>query len=176
MYDMGKLVCRVELDKEKGIVLTVENSEGKITQTVVMDGTKITTTVKGSSETSTITQKEDGIQIDCKAFTLNAESIKCVSTKETVHESGQDYSIKSKNNLNASATNNAKYSAMNSSVESTSETKVSGMTLKLSGTASAELKGPTITVEATGMMDIKSSGIMNVKGSVVNIKDIVNIG
>ena len=140
---MGKLVCRVELDKQKGIVLTVENADGKITQTVVMDGTKITTTVKGSSQTSTITQKEDGIQIDCKEFTVNAETIKCVSTKETVHESGQDFTIKSSNNLNASATSNATYKAMNSSLESTSETKASGMTLKLSGTATAELKGPT---------------------------------
>jgi len=173
---MGKLVCRVELDKQKGIVLTVENSEGKITQTVVMDGTKITTTVKGSSETSTITQKEDGIQIDCKAFTLNAETIKCISTKETSHESGQDFNITSKSNLNASATSEAKYKAMNSSIESTSETKVSGVTLKLSGTASAELKSTAITVEASGMMDLKSSGIANLKGSIVTIKDIVNIG
>jgi hypothetical protein len=173
---MGNLVCRVELDKKKGIVLTVENSEGKITQTIVMDGTKITTTVKGSSQASTITQQEDSIAIDCKTFTLNAETIKCVSTKETSHESGQDFNIKSRSNLNASATSNAKYTAMNTSIESTSETKASGMTLKFSGTASGELKSPTITVEATGMMDIKSSGIANIKGAVVNIKDIVNIG
>jgi len=65
---------------------------------------------------------------------------------------------------------------MNSSIESTSETKVSGATLKLSGTASAELKSPAITVEASGMMDLKSSGIANLKGSIVTIKDIVNIG
>jgi hypothetical protein len=114
---MEKLVCRIELDKQKGIVLTVENGEGKITQTVVMDGTKITTTVKGSSQTSTITQKEDGIQIDCKEFKVNAETIKCVSKKETVHESGQDFTIKSSNNLNASATSNATYKAMNSSID-----------------------------------------------------------
>lgn len=173
---MGNLVCRVELDKKKGIVLTVENGEGKITQTVVMDGTKITTTVKGANETSTITQQQDGVQIDCKAFTLNAETIKCVSTKETLHESGQDFNIKGKSNVNVSATSNAKYSAMNSTMESTSETKVNGMTLKFSGTASAELKSPSITVDAAGMMDLKASGIANLKGAIVNIKDIVNIG
>jgi hypothetical protein len=65
---------------------------------------------------------------------------------------------------------------MNTTLESTSESKISGMTLKLSGTATAELKGPSITVEATGMMDLKSSGIANLKGTIVNIKDIVNIG
>jgi hypothetical protein len=173
---MGKLVCRVELDKTKGIVLTVENGDGKITQTIVMDGTSITTTVKGQTEKSTITQKDNGIQIDCKTFTVNAETITCKSTGKTSHESEQDFTIKSSQKINASATADAKYTAMNTTLESTSESKISGITLKLSGTASAELKGPSITVDATGMMDLKSSGIVNLKGTIVNIKDIVNIG
>ncbi len=165
---MGNLVCRVELDKKKGIVLTVENSEGKITQTVVMDGTKITATVKGANDTSTITQQEDGIQIDCKAFTLHAETITCVSKKETTHESGEDFTIKSKGNLNASAVSDATYKAMNSAMESSSETKIGGMSLKLSGTTSAELKGAMITVDASATMDLKSK-IGNLKGFNVNI-------
>lgn len=173
---MGTLVCRVELDKKKGIVLTVENAEGKIIQTVIMDGTKITTSVEGSSETSTITQREDSIHIECKSFTLNAETITCKSTKETRHESGQDFAIKSTSNVNVSATGDAKYKALNTTMESTSETKVSGITLNLSGTASAELKAPSITLDATGIMDLKSSGIVNIKGTMVNIKDIVNMG
>jgi hypothetical protein len=173
---MGKLVCRVELDKTKGIVLTVENGQDKITQTIVMDGTSITTTVKGRSETSKMTQKDNGIQIDCKSFVVNAETITCKSTGATHHESGQNFDIKSSQGINASATSDAKYKAMNTTLESTAETKISGMTLKLSGTASAELKGPSVTVDATGMMDLKSSGIANIKGTIVNIKDIVNIG
>jgi hypothetical protein len=173
---MGALVCRVELDKTKGIVLTVENSEDSITQTIVMDGTSITTTVKGTGATSTITQEQDGVQIDCKTFTLKAETITCKSTGETRHESGQDFIIKSTSNVDVSATCDAKYKALNSRVESTSATKISGMTLELSGTATAELKGPSVTVDATGMMDLKSSGIVNLKGTIVNIKDIVNMG
>jgi hypothetical protein len=166
---MGTLVCRVELDKIKGIILTVENGDGNITQTVVMDGTKITTTVKGASQTSTITQAQDSIQIDCKAFTLNAETIKCISTNETLHQSGQDFTIKSSANINATATSNATYKAMNSTIESTLETKVSGLTLKYAGSASAELKAPSVTVEATGILDLKSSGVANLKGSIINI-------
>jgi hypothetical protein len=173
---MGKLVCRVELDKTKGIVLTVENGQGKITQTIVMDGTSITTTVKGQSDTSKITQKDNSIEIDCKNFTLNADTIHCKSKGATSHESGQNFEIKSGQNINATATGDAKYKAMNTAVESTAETKISGMTVKLSGTTSAEVKGASVTVEATGMMDLKSSGIANIKGSIVNIKDIVNIG
>jgi phage gp45-like len=164
---MGTLVCRVELDKTKGIVLTVENGQDAITQTIVMDGTSITTTV---------IQKDGSIHIDCKTFTLNAETITCKSTNKTHHESGQDFEIKSTSNVNVAATGDAKYTALNTTMESTSETKVSGITLKLSGTASAELKGPSITLDATGIMDLKSSGIVNLKGTVVNIKDIVNMG
>jgi hypothetical protein len=173
---MGTLVCRVELDKTKGIVLTVENGQDAITQTIVMDGTSITTTVKGQNETSKIIQKDGSIHIDCKTFTLNAETITCKSTNKTHHESGQDFEIKSTSNVNVAATGDAKYTALNTTMESTSETKVSGITLKLSGTASAELKGPSITLDATGIMDLKSSGIVNLKGTVVNIKDIVNMG
>ena len=166
---MGTLVCRLELDKIKGIILTVENGDGNITQTIVMDGTSITTTVKGAQATSTITQKQDSIAIDCKTFTLNAESITCKSTGKTSHESGQDFDVKSSNNLNVSATNAAKYTALNTTLESTAETKVNGATLKFSGTASAELKGPMITLDATGILDLKSSGIANLKGSLVKI-------
>ena len=44
---MGTLVCTVELDKAKGVTVKVENADDQITQTVVMDGTSITITVKG---------------------------------------------------------------------------------------------------------------------------------
>lgn len=173
---MGTLVCRVELDKSKGMILTVENADGKITQTMVLDGTTIVTTIKGSDATSKITQKQDSVEIECKTFTLNAETITCKSKGKTHHESEQDFEIVGKNNIDVSATNAAKVAAMNTSLESKSETSLKGTTLKLAGTASAEMKGPTVTVEATGMMDVKSSGMINIKGTMVSIKDIVNMG
>ncbi len=67
---MGTLVCRVELDKEKGLVFTVENKDGSITQTAVLDGESITLTNKGKDDVSSITQKPDSIAIKCKSFTL----------------------------------------------------------------------------------------------------------
>ena len=69
---MGTLVCTVELDKEKGVTVKVENADDQITQTVVMDGTSITITVKGSEETSTYVQKQDSVIITCKDFTVDA--------------------------------------------------------------------------------------------------------
>jgi hypothetical protein len=173
---MGNLVCRIELDKKKGMVLSVENSDGKILQTIVMDGTQIASTVKGSDRTSTIIQKEDGIHIECQTFSLAAETIKCVSRQETIHESGQGFTIRSQADFNVFAQGQAIYKAMNSSLESSAETEVKGLRLKFSGDSSAEMKGPRITVEATGMMELKSGGLTTLQGSMVNIKGIVNLG
>lgn len=167
---MGKLVCRIELDKTDGMILTVENGDGKITQTIVMNGTSIIATVKGSDATSTITQKQDGVSIDCKTFTLNAESITCKSSGKTHHESGQDFEIDVKNNIQVSAVNAAKYAAMSTTLESKAETKVTGATLAFSGTTNAELKAVNITVDASAALNLKSGGMVDLKGAMVSIK------
>jgi hypothetical protein len=173
---MGTLVCRIELDKKKGVLLTVENGDDKITQTLVMDGTSITTTVKGSDETSTITQKQDSIAMTCKTFTLDAETITCKSTKETLHESGQNFDIKSGKNISVAADSAAEYKAMNTTLESTSKSEIKGGTLVLSGSGSAELKGASIKLNAQGLLDLVASGAATLQGAVVNIKGILKMG
>ena len=173
---MGTLVCRIELDKKKGVLLTVENSDDQIVQTIVMDGTSITTTVKGPEETSTIAQKQDSIAMQCKTFTLDAETITCKSTKETLHESGQDFDITSGKNLNVTAESSAEYKAMNTTIESTSKSEIKGGTLVLSGSGSAELKGASIKLDAKGLMDLATGGAATLKGSIVNIKGILKTG
>ena len=55
------LVCTVELSKTDGVTITVKNEKGKITQTVVMDGTSIKTQVKGDKHTSLITQMQNSV-------------------------------------------------------------------------------------------------------------------
>lgn len=176
---MGTLVCRVELDKQEGIILTVENGDDGITQTIVMDGTSITTTVEGPEEKSTITQKQDSIAINCKTFTLDAETITCISTKETKHESGMDFKIDSGKNLNISAASDAEYKAINTTIESTSKTKVKAgeaNVLTLSSTAGSELIGTMIKLDAKGLMDLIAKGVVTIDGSVVNIKGMVKMG
>lgn len=168
---MGSLVCRIELDKKDGVILTVENGDAGITQTFVMDGTSITTTVEGREETSTITQDQGSIAINCKTFTLDAETITCRSTQGTKHESGRNFSIKSGENIDVSAAVDAIYNAVNTSVQSSAQTDVkagTGNSLTLSA-AGAELKGAMITLDAKGLMDLIAKGIVTVDGNVVNI-------
>ena len=87
---MGKLVCTVEMDKEKGVTVKVENAEGKITQTVVMDGTSITFKVQGNSETSTVVQKEDSITITCKDFKVDATGTLTLKSAKASSWASQD--------------------------------------------------------------------------------------
>ena len=197
---MGTLVCRVELNKTTGITIKVENADGKITQTVTMDGTTMTLKCLGEQATSTIVQKSDSIAITCKTFTLDADTITCTSTKATKHESKdvfdlistKDMSLTSSAKLVEKATSDCNISGSNvavkgdikvslaaPTVEGTADgsAKLSGAQLALSGTATAELKAPKVDVTADGMLTVKSSGIATFQGSATSLKgSILNIG
>lgn len=192
---MGTLVCRVELNKTNGSGITIKvlNEEGKITQTIVMDGTSIITTCKGEQETSTITQKSESIAIKCKTFTLDAETITCTSTSDTKHESKAkfdilstgDMKLDSKANITQSATSNVKVTAtQNFEAAATMDAKVSGLNLTLesklktaiSGTQ-AEMAGKAQAKVAAPMIQIAADGILTAEGQLASFKgSITKIG
>ena len=78
---MATLICTIELDKAQGLTIKVEDPDGKLTQTVTIDGKAITLEVKGDSDTSTVVQKPDSVTITCKAFTVEADTITLKSKK-----------------------------------------------------------------------------------------------
>lgn len=188
---MSTLVCRVELNKETGITITVENAADNITQTAVLDGTTITLTCAGQQETSTITQACESIEIRCKSFTVDAETVTVKSTKDTEHTSGAKLTVKSTQdmsldsgaklalkatgdltadglNVTASGTTDAKLKGLNVEVAGTTKAVVKGLAVELSGDATADVKGPMIKVNASGILDLQGS-MTNVKGSLVKI-------
>jgi hypothetical protein len=162
---MGALVCRVELNKEKGLILTVENKDGKITQTAVLDGDVITITCKGNGEekTSTITQKPESIEIKCKEFTLDADTITCTSKEDSTYESKGA-------NVTVSAKSKAELKGMNTTIDGSTKTEVKGMDLKLSGTTKAEMDGLKVKISSNTMLDLEATGIVNLKGQMANVK------
>jgi uncharacterized ParB-like nuclease family protein len=191
---MGTLVCKIELDKTKGITVTVENADGQITQTMVMDGTSITTKVKGQSDTSTIVQKADSIVVTCKDFTLDTETItlksskasawtsqdtlKVTSTKDMTLTSSakltqsatQDAKLSSSANVTVEATNALKTSGLTAAMSATGgEAKVDGLTLKLSGQTNAEMAGAIAKVTAQGSLSLESTGIAKLQGSMTTV-------
>ena len=189
---MGTLVCRVELDKKKGLVFTVENKDGSITQTAVLDGESITLTNKGKDDVSSITQKPDSIAIKCKNFTLESETITCKSTKDTLHKSGQKFDIQSTKNMalnskakysaeatgdvsvsgkkiTVSALDKVEISGTSAAMSSKTKTEIKGTTLDLSGSAKAEMKGLSVDISATGTMNVKGA-LTTVEGQMTTIK------
>jgi hypothetical protein len=192
---MGTLVCKIELDKTKGITVTVENADGQITQTLTMDGTSITTKVQGQSDTSTIVQKADSIVVTVKDFTVNASGeitftstkasqwtsqdiLKLTSTKDMTFTSSakltqsatQDAKLSSSANVTVEATSAFKASGMTAAMSASGgEAKVDGLTLKLSGQSNAEMSGAMAKVSGQGQLSLESTGIAKLQGSMTTV-------
>jgi hypothetical protein len=199
---MGKLVCTIELDKEKGVTVMVENADDQITQTVAMDGESITITVQGSSETSTIVQKQDSVTITCKDFTVDATGTLTLKSQKASSwasqdtltvESTKDMTFTSSAKLTQSASQDAKLSSSaNVAVEATSkldmkgmqtslvasggDNKVEGVNLKMAGQAQAELAAPMVKVAAQGKLGLESSGMAELKGAMTTVGSMVKLG
>lgn len=127
---MSALFCRVELNKTSGIIITLDNSSGGITHTVVLNGDTITTTSKGDAGTSTIVQAPDRITMDCKTFELTAETISCSASSTAKFTSGSDFSISSDSNLKTKAA---------------ADVSVDGTNIKLTG--SAQISGSAALIK-----------------------------
>jgi hypothetical protein len=102
---MSALLCRIELNKTGGIIVTVDNKDGSITHTLVLNSDSITTTSKGQSATSTIIQTPEKISINCKTFELTTEKIICTSSKSTSLLTDGDFCIVSGKDTGIDATN-----------------------------------------------------------------------
>ena len=190
---MGALVCRIELNKEEGLILTVENEDGKITQTAVLDGNSITIICKGEEETSTITQKPESIAITCKDFSLDAETITLKSKKDAIYKSEEKIDIQSTKEMtlqsdasltgkatsdvkisgravDVSADNKAGFSGMSTLIQATGKAEIKAADLALSGSTKAEMDGLKVKISSKGLLDVEATGIVTLKGQMANIK------
>lgn len=176
---MAKLVCTLEMSKERGVTITVVNADDGITQTLTMDGTTVTLVVKGESETSSWTQKAESIAISCKDFSVVASnSISCKAAKTATYASTDgDTTISSGANLVQEATRDVEVSGNNVKVAATTAASVKGTTAEVSGTQSLALKGAAeatlagakVSVTADGQLALSSSGMAELKGSITTI-------
>ncbi|MBL9042223.1 MAG: hypothetical protein JNM83_11505 [Myxococcales bacterium] len=197
---MGTLVCRIELDKMTGAKVTIENADGKITQTIHMDGTKITTKVQGEKDTSTIEQIADTITVTVKNFNVHAEKVTIKSSKQSVWESGDTLDVKSAKAMTIKsdatqaleATQDASYKGMNIAIKAQTDLKGDAINITLKGTAalkaeapqlalkgsaSAKLQGAMIEVKADAMLTAESSGMTTLKGSLTSVEgSLVKLG
>jgi hypothetical protein len=194
------LVCKIELSQTAGITLTVINSDGNITQTAKFDGTTITHICQGQDATSTITQTSDSVTVACKNFTVNAESITCKSTKDTLHEATGTFtinstdkaSINSSADLDVSATTQLNMSAADFSIKAENTTMVTASTITINGDnqtnvmggvvavtakTNANVKGSVVQLAAATSMVLDGGVVTTVKGQVTNIQgSLVKLG
>lgn len=195
------LVCTIELDKKKGITVQIDNADDQITQTVTMDGTTLTLTVKDASNTSTYVQKADSVVVTCKDFTLDAETVTVKSKKASAWTSQDtlalnstkdmtfdskakltadavsDASLSSKADLALKATNALSSEGLSASMKATGgQAAVSGLTLKLAGTTEAKVDSAMVKVAATGQLDLEAVGMANLKGAMTNVGGLVKLG
>lgn len=196
---MGKeLVCSIELSKENGITVKVENAKGKITQTIHMDGTTLTTTVKGKDSTSTITQKvgqvltkvkgkketstidqkDQSVTVKVKNFTVDAETVTMKSKKDSKHTVGAKLTMTSKKDATIKSNAKMTVKSMKAMTLSTTDKLTAkaikdilckGKNAQLNGMAKAVVKGGmAATVDAT-KVDVKAKAQANVAGAITNV-------
>ncbi len=182
---MGTLVCTIELSKTAGTTVTVKDEEGKITQTVIMNGksitlkvlkdddgkyasvmmdqTQIVSTVKGD-ETSTITQVHDTITTKVKNFTVEAETVKVTSTKTSSYTASDTMTLTAAKAMTITASDTL-------TVKSTKDTTItSSAAMTLKATKDITAKGKNATVEGEMGVTIKGAQKVEVKGAQISIK------
>lgn len=165
------LICSVELSKTNGngITIKVQNDSGKVTQTIQLDGTTLTVTVKGEnststitqdatkivheikgpSETSTITQVQDKITVKVKSFEVDAETVLVKSSQDSTHEAKGKLTMTSTGDMSQSS--KAKWTA-----ESTGAMKLDTKDgLTASALMDASISGKNATLEGKMKMTAK---------------------
>jgi phage baseplate assembly protein gpV len=140
------LICRIELNKQKGIILSVENEQGQTVQTAELDGSSITLTCKGPSATSTIVQTPESVAIKCKAFSVEADTVEVKATASADHRCGNAFQV-SGLDIALNADNSLKEKAMVMELESS--------VLELTAQSILTLKGQLTTVEGQATTMVK---------------------
>jgi hypothetical protein len=185
------LTCRIELSKTNGVTVTVEDAQAQTSQTIVIDGKSLVFTCKDQQNTSTVTQKSDSIELKCKTFTIDAETVTVKSSKDSSYESGaklsmtskSDFSIAAETNVSAAANQDLKISGATVSGEGQQKASLKAAEIAITADAKAELKSKSVEVAADLAMDVKgttvkvtSNGTLSVEGMATTVKgQMVNV-
>ena len=128
---MSTLLCRVELNKNSGITITVDNSNGEICHTMIINDNAITLRSESANNTSVITQTPEKIAINCKAFELKADTIVCDSETTTQLSAGEDFKVTSNSNINLTANQSADIKGSNINLTGSAEIKAQAAIINL---------------------------------------------
>ena len=200
------LICSIELSKERGVTVKVVDDEGKVTQTVVLDGTKMTLqvrtseaqtiweqrdaslrcTVKKGSDQTEIEQSPTNIELRCKNFLVEAESVEVTSSKDMSLEAKGKGTFETTKDLTLQSSAKATLkAAKDATVDGGTKLKLEGGTqaslvapqVALKGKAKASIDGGTqlqltaIKVQAKGKAQLEAAApITNVGQALTSVK------
>jgi hypothetical protein len=192
--------CTFELNKTGGITVKLVNSQKQITQSITIDGTAITTKhadantqktttvtqkdesvvteVKNQSDTSTITQKADSVEVKCKTFTVDAETVTVKSSKDTKHEATGKYTVTSQQDLSVSSQQKAELkstmdmtvqSSQNLTAEATANLSLKGLNAELKGSTKAVIDGgPQVSISGV-QIGASAQAALTLEGEVTSV-------
>lgn len=184
---MSTLICTVEMDKNAGVKVTVTNADGTLTQCIKADGTTIVITMTKDGTTSTYTQDEASVKIECKRFEVDAsETITLRSQKDTTVSSSQKIAMSADSDLTANSQSKVSIGAPQIEASATTKASLKGAaselvvqgsgatlstpaSLSLSGNAQATLDAPMVTVSAKASLSLESTALAALKGQLVNV-------
>lgn len=159
---MTTLYCSIELNKEQGVTVKVADDQGKIVQTIKLDGTKlelqvaskeatstvvqkdasIVTTIKKGPDTSTVHQDPTDVRVTCKKFSVDAEDVSIKTTKDTSVAADGKVSVSAKKDLGLST------SAAGTFKASRDLSLKAGSALKNSGGRQFSASAPQVSIKA----------------------------
>lgn len=192
---MTTFICTVEMDKTAGVKVTVANAEGTLTQTIKADGATIVITMTKDGTTSTYTQDESSVKIECKRFEVDAsETITLKSQKDTTVTSAQKISLSADSDLTETSKSKVSLSAPTVEAKADTAATVKGAaselslqgsgatlstpaTLSLTSKAQGTLDAPLVTVSAKASLSLESSALASINGKLVTVQgNLVTIG
>lgn len=187
------LISTIRLDKNAGGSVVIRNDEDNVTQTISMNGTSLMLKVEGSQDTSTITQTQSGVTIQCKTFLLDAETITCKSKSTSEYQSQstmaltstQDMHLSSHANLAAQAassltgeaptvklTADRDFSALAPGVSykaSAATATVQAANIKLTGSSQLKAQAAMIALSAAATLKSEAGGVNSIKGAIISV-------
>lgn len=169
------LDCQIELNKNKGITLTVLNEDAKESQVIVIDGSKVTITVKNNTDTSVIQQFPDSVLIKCKKFSVEAEEVSTKTTKSTTIVSDGTVTLTSTDTI--TMTGNADFTQKSAKAMS-----LNGLTVQLNGEKNATMQSPIVSLKGDNSVSVAATAIKidgsattNMSGLSVNVQAKANV-
>lgn len=176
-------ICTLDLNREDGILIEVQDRKTNASQRIQLDGEKLACEVSHGESTSTFEQTPTTIKIAAAEVLIESDTTQMISTAQTVIEAGGDFTTKA----DASSVHSA---AAEYSIKSDAQAALEALEIAIKSTAATSLEAVKFDLTATDIGIVAASSFetsaatWSVKGAmtatidaaVSTIKNLVKFG